>query len=102
MVNDARPLSHRAAADRGNRAWSRRVRRGGLAGPDDDPSPRMGHRISAGLRTWDHRRDDVDYGSDCGSVCIYDAALCAAESRIGDGFGNAERDLRIIFVLSNW
>src|SRR4029077_7809465 len=99
MVKAARSLSPRAAADRRNRAWSCRISRGRFAGSDDDPSPRMGHWIFARLWTRNDCRDDVYYGSHCGSVCIYDAALCAAESWIGNGFGNAELELRIILVL---
>src|SRR6266853_2631421 len=102
MVKYARSLSYRTATDGRNRARSRGIGCGGLAGPDDDPPSRMGHRLSARLRTWDDCRDDVDYGSDCGSVCVYAAALCAIESWIGDGFGNAEPELRIIFVLPDW
>src|SRR5882762_1854867 len=102
MVEDAWPLSHRAAVDGGNRAWPCGVGRGGLAGPYNDPSSFVGHRIFAYLWAWNHCRNDADYNGDRASIYLYTAPLCAIESGTRDGFGNAESELRIILVLPDW
>ena len=68
VVEKIGPVSHFAAAHGGNRARPGGFGRGGVAGPDDDPSSVVGHRISARFWTGNDCRDDADYGGDRASV----------------------------------
>src|SRR5258708_31621261 len=102
MAQNSRPISLRASAQSRNRPRPYGLSRRSLVAPDDDPSSLVGHRIFADLRTRNDCRNDVDYRGNRASLRVYDEALRAIKSRIGDRLRNAECRVWIFLVLSDW
>src|SRR6266478_4463664 len=88
-----------ATADRGSGAWPGWLGGNRIAADEHDPEFLVGHRVPAGLRSRNDRRNDVHHRGGRITVRLHRGALCMAEPGLGDCIRRVEPVLRILSGL---